>query len=344
VTGSTLDWAIALHGGAGLITSEAMRPEQEQAYRAALGDALAVATGMLASCGTALDVVEATVRWLEACPLFNAGFGSAYTLAGTIEMDAAIMEGGTRRAGAVAGVGGILHPISAARAVLDGTPHVLLAGIGAESFLAATGLSGSATPGALYTETRWQAFVDYAQQHGLAAAQAPKPPFADDDRTVHVFEEGKYGTVGVVVRDREGKLAAGTSTGGVLGQRWGRVGDSPIIGAGTYASPCCAVSATGTGEHFLRTSATRMVAARIELQHASLDQALTDTLAEVSEIGGHGGMIAVDAAGKLACRFTTPGMFRASADSTGHHEVALYDHRRRGRSPPIEEAGIRFSK
>ncbi|MGK6320877.1 isoaspartyl peptidase/L-asparaginase family protein [Sphingomonas sp. DT-204] len=301
------DWTLMIHGGAGAIERSRTSPETEAAVRAALGRALDAGADVLAAGGTALDAVEAAVRVLEDDPHFNAGRGAALTREGTAELDAAIMDGTTRRAGAVARVSFTRSPVALARAVMEHSPHVFLAGIGADAF--------SREIGAEQVDNGW--FVVEERRHQLAELLA---------RGANAYDvEMKYGTVGAVARDRAGRLAAATSTGGVTGKRWGRIGDSPVVGAGTWADDrSCAVSCTGAGEFFLRVGTAHEIEARVRLAGLGLAEAAAEVLAEVKALGGTGGVILAGADGTMAWDFTTPGMHRASASASRERVVAMF--------------------
>jgi beta-aspartyl-peptidase (threonine type) len=303
--------SIAIHGGAGVISRDAMTPENERAYHADLGRALDAGYDVLAKGGSSLDAVVAAVKILEDSPLFNAGKGAVFNHAGANELDASIMDGATERAGAVAGLRHVRNPIDLARLVMDKSPHVMLVGEGAEEFALEQGMD--LVPGSyFYTERRWKQ---------LEEAQKA-------ERTASLSREdiGFFSTVGAVARDKDGNLAAATSTGGTTNKRWGRVGDSPIIGAGTYAdNDSCAVSATGSGEYFIRAVVAHEICARVRLSGVSAAEAARDVVhGKLKEIGGDGGVIVVDKDGKLSLEFNTEGMFRAARDSVGRREVAIY--------------------
>ncbi len=325
-------WAIVVHGGAGVIERSALSPEAEAAYRASLGKATEAGAKVLDRGGSAVDAVETTIRILEDDPLFNAGRGSVFTSAGTNEMDAAIMDGENLDAGAVAGVTRTRHPISLARAVMEKSPYVMLAGAGADAFSLREGLEQE-NPGYFFTEARWQSLVKQLQKQGLPVpprpAGAPMPP-AEPPTPVAQIEESpdirRYGTVGAVALDRAGNIAAGTSTGGLTAKMPGRVGDSPIIGAGTYASNrSCAVSATGTGEYFIRLGVAREVCNLVQLKGMKLQQAADEVVhKELIALHGEGGVIALTPDGQLAWSFNTPGMFRARITEGGKLEVGIY--------------------
>ncbi|WP_375404391.1 isoaspartyl peptidase/L-asparaginase family protein [uncultured Sphingomonas sp.] len=300
-------WTLLIHGGAGVIERAAMTPEREASTRAALAAALEAGAAVLRSGGAALDAVEASVRALEDDPHFNAGHGAALTGDGRVALDAAIMEGTGRGAGAVCGVSRTRHPVTLARAVMERSPHVFLAAPGADAFSLAYGLEQAASD--------W--FVTSERRANLAELLARDPDEYD--------AEMKYGTVGAVARDRHGRLAAATSTGGVTGKRWDRIGDTPVIGSGTWADDRAgAISCTGSGEQFLRTNAAGAIAARMRLAGEDPATAAAAVLAEVTGLGGTGGAIVVAPDGEGAWAFTTPGMYRARISSTTGPEVALY--------------------
>ncbi len=305
-------WAIVVHGGAGVIERKDLTAEQEAAYRAAMARATEAGAAVLKSGGSALDAVEASIVLMEDDPLFNAGRGAVFTAAGRNELDASIMDGRSLGAGSVAGVTRTRHPISLARRVMEKSPHVMLISSGADEFSSQQGLE-QVEPGWFYTERRWRALEKFLSDKGLPIP--PKPPGipvgAPADGLAH--DEGKKGTVGVVALDVQGNLAAGTSTGGTTGKRWGRVGDSPIIGAGTYASNgSCAVSATGTGEYFIRLTVAREICALVELKGLGVQAAAEEVIQKrLTALGGDGGVIALTPDGQAAWSFNTSGMYRA---------------------------------
>ena len=299
--------ALVIHGGAGTISPEEITPALERDLRAGLKRSLEAGQGILQSGGSSLEAVVAAVRVLEDDPLFNAGRGAVYTSAGTHEMDAAIMDGRTLMAGAVGGVHGIRNPIVLARAIMEESPHVMLAGKGAEAFAREQGLE-IVDEEYFYTERRWQAL------EGVRAAQSRV--LSDADR---------HGTVGAVALDRDGNLAAATSTGGNTNKLPGRIGDTPIIGAGTYANnQTCAVSATGDGEFFMRTVAGYDLSALMEYGRMDLEGAANTVIDKISTLGGTGGLIAVDGEGNVALPFNTTGMYRGYVDANGRVFVAIY--------------------
>ena len=306
-------WALVVHGGAGVIERDRLRPEQERAYREALATVAQVGASVLKAGGAALDAVETAIHALEEDPLFNAGRGAAFSAMGRNEHDASIMDGATLGAGAVAGISRVRHPISLARAVMEHSPHVLLVGRGAEAFAEAQGAE-LVEPGYFFTERRWRSLERFLTAEGLPIP--PRPAGAAAAVTAKselVHDEGKHGTVGVVALDQAGDVAAGTSTGGTTGKRFGRVGDSPIIGAGTYAdNRACAVSATGAGEYFIRLGVARDIAAIVELTGVSLQAAADQVIQrKLTALGGDGGVICVAPDGQMAWSFNTSGMYRA---------------------------------
>ncbi|TCM41446.1 beta-aspartyl-peptidase (threonine type) [Novosphingobium sp. ST904] len=306
-------WSLAIHGGAGIIERGSLSPEKEKAYRAGLDEALRAGAAVLDKGGASLDAVAAAVRVLEDNPLFNAGRGAVFTSEGRNELDSAIMDGSSQKAGAVAGLTRTRHPVDAARAVMDHSPHVMLMGAGADAFSAQQGLE-QVDPSWFRTEERWQQFLKWKGNHQAVL-----------DRT-HLF-----GTVGAVALDADGNLAAATSTGGMTGKRWGRVGDSPIIGAGTYAKNGeCAVSATGSGEFFIRESAARQVCDRVGYLGQPLAAAAQDTIMSVGAIGGDGGLIAMGPDGVPAFAINDLGMYRGRIAAGSAAATAIFADERPG--------------
>ena len=290
-----MNWTLMLHGGCGAMRPATLSSELEERARAGLNAALDAGEAVLVAGGSALDAVEAAARVLEEDPSFNAGRGSVLSADGRCELDAAIMDGRDRRAGAVAGMTTTRSPVSAARAAMEHSPHVLLTYAGADTFAREQGLEQVANA--------W--FVTPERQAQLDKVMAAGGNFDTDI---------KYGTIGVVAVDRQGHVAAATSTGGLTAKRWGRVGDSPLIGAGTYADDrACAVSATGLGEAFIRAVGAHQLAMRMLIGGETLQGALDAVLADVVALGGNGGLIAVAPSGEAAWGFTTPGMYRALA-------------------------------
>jgi len=302
-----MTWALAIHGGAGGMTRERLSPAADAGARAALGQALAAGKAVLATGGAALDAVEAAVAVLEDDPHFNAGRGAALSYDGVAELDAAIMDGVTRKAGAVAGVTATRHPITLARAVMERSPHVLLGGAGADAFAREHGIEPATQD--------WLILPERREQLGIMLAAKGS-----------AFDvEMKFGTVGAVARDAAGHLAAATSTGGVTGKRWGRIGDSPLIGAGTYAdNRACAVSATGSGEFFIRVACGHEIAARIRLGGEDAETATAAVLAEIIGMGGTGGIIVMPCNGPPVWRLATKGMYRGRVSDGAPAQIAIY--------------------
>ncbi|KVG77506.1 isoaspartyl peptidase [Burkholderia ubonensis] len=314
---------VAIHGGAGTILREAMNTDTELQYRAELAAILRAAQAVLADGGSALDAVSVAVRMLEDCPLFNAGRGAVYTADGTHELDAAIMDGATLAAGAVCCVTRVRNPVLAARRVMEASEHVMFAGAGADAFAAAQGLE-LVEPGYFGTEARHAQWLKARDAAGT---------LLDHDAATFAFGDGapldpdrKHGTVGAVARDLHGHVAAATSTGGITNKQPGRVGDSPIIGAGCYADDAtCAVSSTGTGEMFIRLATAHDVAAQIAYRGVSVAEAAYDVVMnKLPRIAGRGGIIAVDAHGNVAMPFNTDGMYRGYARVGAAPVVGIY--------------------
>jgi beta-aspartyl-peptidase (threonine type) len=308
-------YALAIHGGAGTIRREDMTPEKEKAYLAALDSALTLGETVLKNGGSALDAVERTVAWMEDCPLFNAGRGAVFTREGRNELDASIMDGKNQMAGAVGGVTTVKNPVRLARAVMEKSPHVFLTGRGAEQFAVENGLD-TVGPAWFFTQERWNSLQKMlAEEKAKGKSGAVDAPAADS----------KFGTVGCVALDAQGHLAAATSTGGMTGKRWNRLGDSPVIGAGTYASDdACAVSCTGHGEFFIRYAVAFDVWALMSYKGLSLAEAADHVVhRKLVEKGGEGGLIAVDKNGNVALPFNSAGMYRGYA-RPGERQVLIY--------------------
>jgi L-asparaginase / beta-aspartyl-peptidase len=306
------NFSLVIHGGAGTLLRGQMTPAKEQEYTAALQHALDAGHDVLSKGGSALDAVEAAVRVLEDCPLFNAGRGSVFTADGTHQMDASIMEGRTRNAGAVSLITGIRNPIALARDVMEKSNHVFLAGDGAMHFAKTLG----------YTMEEPSYFHnDLRHKQWLALRDSEAFQLDHSDR-----KDSKFGTVGAVACDVHGNLAAATSTGGMTNKKWGRVGDSPVIGAGTYANNAtCAISCTGSGEFFIRGVVAYDVSCLMEYRGLSLADAANEVIQNrVLQLGGDGGLIAVDAQGNIAMPFNTEGMYRGFVTSAGKKGIAIY--------------------
>jgi L-asparaginase / beta-aspartyl-peptidase len=300
------DWKLVIHGGAGVIERDRLTPEQDREIRAALSRALETGSAILRGGGSSLDAVEATVKVLEDDPHFNAAHGAVFTYQGTTELDSAIMRGDTRAAGAVTGATRTKNPISLARKVMEESPHVFLSREGADEFSREQGLE-QVDPDYFGTPER---------KRQLEEMKKNKLSWFDVDM--------KYGTVGAVALDSAGHVAAGTSTGGITGKRWGRIGDSPIIGAGTYADDrACAVSATGSGEFFIRVGVAHEICARIRMKGEIAQVAADAVIKEMGDMGGNGGVIMVTPKGETVYSFNAAGMYRGTASAEGS-DVAIY--------------------
>jgi len=299
-------YVIVIHGGAGVMSKEKMSEEQRIEYKAKLNEALQLGEQMLKEGAAATDVVVKVINVMEDSPLFNAGKGAVFTHDGVNELDASIMEGKTMNAGAVAGVRDIKNPINAARAVMDHSEHVMLCGTGASEFAKQEGLD--IVPNKyFYTESRYQSLQQLLKQERKRE------------------KKDNMGTVGCVVLDTQGNLCAGTSTGGMTNKRFGRIGDAPIIGAGTYANnKTCAVSCTGHGEYYIRLGFSRDISAMMEYKGLSVDDACKEEIRKLTEMDGTGGVIAVDAEGNIALEFNTSGMFRGYIKSSGEKDIAIF--------------------
>jgi beta-aspartyl-peptidase (threonine type) len=318
------NYILVIHGGAGTIVKSQMTPAIEKAYTDALATALRKGYELLKNGASALDAVEAAVRTMEDDPLFNAGKGAVFTNEGRNELDAAIMDGRTRAAGAVAGITTVKNPISAARAVMEKSNHVMMIGPGAEKFAATAGLE-IVDPSYFRTESRWRGLERARQADSLKtirdhADTSKKTSFRFENR------DDKFGTVGAVALDRSGNLAAATSTGGMTNKKFGRVGDVPVIGAGTYANnKTCAVSCTGYGEYFIRLVMSKTVSDMMEFGKISLKAAAHEMIMkQLPQMGGDGGLIAVDRNGNYTMPFNTSGMYRGVIKADGKMEIKIY--------------------
>lgn len=330
--GPMVQWGLVIHGGAGTISRETMTPEREAEYRASLEAALRAGHQVLAGGGQALDAVVAAVQVMEDDSLFNAGRGAVFTNDGRNELDAAIMDGPTLRAGAVAGVTNVRSPIALARAVMEQSEHVFMAGRGAETFAEIHGLE-IVHPSYFRTEARWEA-LQRAQE---AESRTEQPP-GGDARSGPGVREGapglemaspnahRFGTVGAVALDQRGRLAAATSTGGMTNKRWGRIGDVPVIGAGTYANASCGVSGTGWGELFIMNTVARDICARMEFQRLTLQAAADQVIQEIlpAQAEDTGGVVALSSTGEIVWSFNTPGMYRGRIDQEGNVTLGIY--------------------
>lgn len=308
------EWALVIHGGAGYIKKDKLSPEKEKAYNDKLNEVLTMGELILKNGGTSLDAVEQCIKLMENSPLFNAGKGAVFTHEGKNEMDASIMDGSNLNAGAVAGVGNVKNPISAARSVMEQSKHVLLARKGAEQFAKEQGLD-IVDPSYFFVQERF---------NSLKRAIGKDSIYLDHD-SIDVLNR-KFGTVGVVALDKDGNLAAGTSTGGMTNKQWGRIGDSPIIGAGTYANnETCGVSSTGHGEFFIRTAVAYDISALMMYKELSVEDAANEVIMKkLVEIGGDGGIVALDKYGNYAMPFNTEGMFRGYISSDDEPIILMY--------------------
>jgi len=308
-------FGLVIHGGAGTMERGKMTPEREQEYRTGLERSLKAGFEILQGGGSSLDATEAAVRALEDDPHFNAGKGAVFTSAGTNELDASIMDGKTLKAGAVASVKRIKNPISLARLVMERSPHVMLDCAGAEAFAKEQGVE-LVEQKYFFTQERWDALQRVQKAEKAAGNGGKKFIISDQDR---------HGTVGAVALDKHGNLAAATSTGGTTNKRTGRIGDSPVIGAGNYANNAtCAVSGTGDGEYFIRATVAHDISALMEYRGMSLPDAAQTVLDKVAKLGGTGGLIAIDKNGNMALPFNTSGMYRGCVDSSGKIVVDIY--------------------
>ncbi|MDJ1485279.1 isoaspartyl peptidase/L-asparaginase [Cytophagaceae bacterium YF14B1] len=313
---------LVIHGGAGTILRKNMTPEKEKAYKEVLNQALQTGYKVLQNGGSSLDAVEATIRVMEDSPLFNAGKGAVFTHEGKNEMDAAIMDGSTLKAGAIAGVSVIKNPVSTARKVMENSAHVMLIGRGAEEFAKEQGME-IVDPAYFYTENRYQQLQRAIEEDKIQLDHSKDKGSLDEPQP---GDEKKFGTVGAVALDQYGNLAAATSTGGMTNKRWNRVGDAPIIGAGTYANnQTCAISATGHGEYFIRSVVGYDISALMEYKALSVKNAAEEVvMKKLVQRGGEGGVIALDRNGNFAMPFNSEGMYRGYIKADGRSEVLIY--------------------
>lgn len=312
------DFALVIHGGAGTIKKEFMSDAQEKAYREKLEEALNAGYSVLEKGGSAINAVQKAINVMEDSPLFNAGKGAVFNSLGKQEMDASIMDGKTLNSGAVAGVSHIRNPINAAILVKDSTRHVLLSGKGAEDFAREFGIKFEDEK-YFFTEKRYQQLLKLQKKDSVQLDHSTS-------MINTLIDDHKLGTVGCVALDKSGNIAAGTSTGGMTNKKYGRIGDSPIIGAGTYANnKTCGISATGTGEYFIRTLAAHEVSALMMYKGLSLKEAIKQVIhVEIDSLGGDGGLIGLDKNGNIAWDFNTDGMFRAYKTSSGDQKTEIY--------------------
>lgn len=309
------NFSIVIHGGAGTILKENMTPELEQAYRTTLAEAIAVGHAILKEGGSSQEAVEKTIHAMEDSPLFNAGKGAVLTAQGHASLDASFMNGETLDAGAISGVSHIKNPISAAIAVMEKSPHVMLSGQGADQFAKSLGME--MVPNSYFITERRKKALKRVQEREKKAVSFYDP----------FIKDSKFGTVGCVALDKAGNLAAGTSTGGMTNKKWDRIGDAPIIGAGTYANNAsCGVSATGWGEFFIRSVVAHDIAALVQYKGLDIVTASKQVLDKVKELGGDGGVIVLDRNGNVAMEFNTAGMYRAHMNSRGELRVKIYQN------------------
>ncbi|MCT8339439.1 isoaspartyl peptidase/L-asparaginase [Flavobacteriaceae bacterium TK19130] len=315
------EFAIVIHGGAGTIKKEHMSDSLETVYNAKLKEAITTGHDILKSGGTALEAVTATINVMEDSPLFNAGKGAVFTHEETNEMDASIMEGESLNAGAVTGVTRIKNPINLALAVMEDSPHVMLSGKGAETFAQEQGFA-LVDPSYFYTENRFESLQRIKEKEKTALDHDAKVSASFDPYA----KDYKFGTVGCVALDKNGNLAAGTSTGGMTNKRWNRIGDSPIIGAGTYANNAtCGVSSTGWGEYFIRGMVAHDISAMMEYGGKTLQEASQTVIQEkLPALGGDGGIVALDKYGNVSMEFNTEGMYRAYMNDKGELTIKMY--------------------
>ncbi len=315
------EFAIIIHGGAGTILKKNMTPEREAAYKAKLEEAIRVGHNILKNGGSSLDAVEKTINVMEDSPLFNAGKGAVFTNAETNELDASIMDGKTLNAGASAGTTTVKNPINLARAVMEKSEHVMLSGKGAETFAEEQGLQLE-KPEYFYTENRFNSLKRIKDREKTKLDHDGKTAFYDP-----YIKDSKYGTVGCAALDKKGNLAAGTSTGGMTNKRYGRIGDAPIIGSGTYANNAtCAISSTGWGEYFIRAQVAHDISAMMEYKNISLEEASKEVIQnKLTNLGGTGGIIGVDKHGNMVMEFNTAGMYRATMNDKGKLNIGIYE-------------------
>ena len=313
-------YVVVIHGGAGTILKKDMSPELEEQYRAKLKEALTQSYQKIKEGKSSLEAVEAAIVVMEDSPLFNAGKGAVFTSDGRNELDASIMYGKDKSAGAVAGLTVVKNPIKAAIAVMQKSEHVMMIGKGAEQFAKKEGLE-IVNPKYFWTQHRWDAL----QKVKKAELKANQPNAMNNSHyPSYYWVDKKFGTVGCVALDRDGNISAGTSTGGMTNKKYGRVGDAPIIGAGTYADKNVGISGTGWGEFYIRTSAARTVAAKYEYQNKDVKTATQEVMLEIEKLGGDGGIIALDKNGNVAMTFNTEGMYRGTVTEDGEINTEIY--------------------
>lgn len=325
ISKTTEKYTLVIHGGAGTLLKKDMTTQKEKEYKDVLNKALLKGYDVLKNKGTSLDAVEAAIKVMEDSPLFNAGKGAVFTHEETNELDASIMDGKTLKAGAVAGVKTVKNPITAARIVMEKSPHVMMTGKGADEYAKSKGAE-IVEPSYFYTEHRYKALKKIQESEKLELDHNSKKKSDLNNKKNSYSYDKKFGTVGAVALDAYGNLAAGTSTGGMTNKRFGRVGDSPIIGAGTYANnDTCAVSATGHGEFFIRSVVSHDISALMEYRGLSVDKASQEVvMKKLVKLGGEGGVIALDRKGNISMTFNSEGMYRGYIKPDGKANVFIY--------------------
>lgn len=312
-------YVLVIHGGAGTILKSSMTPEKEKAYQDKLSEALKAGYAEIKKGNSSVDAVAAAIIIMEDSPLFNAGKGAVFTADGKNELDASIMYGKDKSAGAIAGVHTIKNPIKAAIAVMQKSEHVMLSGIGAEQFAKNQNLE-IVEPSYFWTKDRWDGLQKLKQKESLNT----KKKISQNTLPESYEIDQKFGTVGAVALDKDGNIAAGTSTGGMTNKKYGRIGDTPIIGAGNYANSQVGISATGWGEYFIRATAARTIAAKMEYQNKDIKTASQEAIDEIGKMGGDGGVIALDKDGNIAMPFNTAGMYRGAITDNGEILIEIY--------------------
>ena len=312
-------YVLVIHGGAGTILKSNMTTEKENAYKAKLTEALKAGYAEIQKGNTSIDAVAASIMIMEDSPLFNAGKGAVFTADGKNELDASIMYGKDKSAGAIAGIHTIKNPIKTAIAVMQKSEHVMLSGVGAEQFAKDQNLE-IVDPKYFWTKDRWEGLQKLKQKEQSSSTKKVSQNTLPESYEI----DQKFGTVGAVALDKIGNITAGTSTGGMTNKKYGRIGDAPIIGAGTYANSQVGISATGWGEYFIRATAARTIAAKMEFQNKDVKTASQETIDEIEKMGGDGGLIALDKDGNMAMPFNTAGMYRGAITEDGEILIEIY--------------------
>lgn len=312
-------YVLVIHGGAGTILKSSMTAEKENAYNAKLSEALKAGYAEIKKGNSSIDAVAASIIIMEDSPLFNAGKGAVFTADGKNELDASVMYGKDKSAGAIAGVHTIKNPIKTAIAVMQKSEHVMLSGVGAEQFAKDQNLE-IVDPSYFWTKERWDGLQKLKQKESLNTKKKVSQNTLPESYEI----DQKFGTVGAVALDKDGNITAGTSTGGMTNKKYGRIGDAPIIGAGTYANSQVGISATGWGEFFIRATAARTIAAKMEYQNKDIKTATQETIDEIGKMGGDGGLIALDKDGNMAMPFNTAGMYRGAITEDGEIFIEIY--------------------